>query len=58
MPQHANLGEYEGLLDVDERLVSDLLAQQAVADDLKRPNNRPLIFADEHLVRVKLRQQR
>lgn len=30
-----NLGEYEGLLDVDERLVSDLItAAQAVADAL------------------------
>ena len=35
-----NLGEYEGLLDVDERLVKDLIAAaQAVADALgkKRP---------------------
>jgi hypothetical protein len=31
-----NLGEYEGLLDVDERLVQDLVtATQAVADALK-----------------------
>ena len=30
-----NLGEYEGLLDVDERLVKDLItATQAVADAL------------------------
>lgn len=30
-----NLGEYEGLLDVDERLVADLIAAtQAVADAL------------------------
>jgi len=30
-----NLGEYEGLLDVDERLVTDLIAAtQAVADAL------------------------
>jgi hypothetical protein len=30
-----NLGEYEGLLDVDERLVSDLvIATQTVADAL------------------------
>jgi hypothetical protein len=33
-----NLGEYEGLLDVDERLVSDLLtATQAVANALETP---------------------
>ena len=33
-----NLGEYEGLLDVDERLVSDLLAAtQAVANALETP---------------------
>ena len=32
-----NLGEYEGLLDVDERLVKDLIgATQAVADALTR----------------------
>ncbi len=32
-----NLGEYEGLLDVDERLVIDLItAPQAVADALKK----------------------
>lgn len=32
-----NLGEYEGLLDVDERLVTDLItAAQAVADALSR----------------------
>jgi hypothetical protein len=32
-----NLGEYEGLLDVDERLVKDLVtATQAVADALAR----------------------
>ncbi|MGQ2978470.1 MAG: hypothetical protein ACT6Q9_02115 [Polaromonas sp.] len=32
-----NLGEYEGLLDVDERLVTDLIAAtQAVADALQR----------------------
>lgn len=32
-----NLGEYEGLLDVDERLVTDLIvAAQAVADALER----------------------
>lgn len=32
-----NLGEYEGLLDVDERLVTDLItATQAVADALGR----------------------
>jgi hypothetical protein len=32
-----NLGEYEGLLDVDERLVTDLIAAtQAVADALDR----------------------
>jgi hypothetical protein len=32
-----NLGEYEGLLDVDERLVKDLImATQAVADALAR----------------------
>jgi hypothetical protein len=32
-----NLGEYEGLLDVDERLVKDLItATQAVADALVR----------------------
>jgi len=32
-----NLGEYEGLLDVDERLVADLItATQAVADALVR----------------------
>lgn len=32
-----NLGEYEGLLDVDERLVADLItAAQAVADALAR----------------------
>jgi hypothetical protein len=32
-----NLGEYEGLLDVDERLVSGLIAAtQAVADALER----------------------
>ena len=32
-----NLGEYEGLLDVDERLVRDLImATQAVADALIR----------------------
>ncbi|MDO8386020.1 MAG: hypothetical protein Q7T13_06400 [Polaromonas sp.] len=32
-----NLGEYEGLLDVDERLVADLItATQAVADALTR----------------------
>ena len=32
-----NLGEYEGLLDVDERLVKDLItATQAVADALGR----------------------
>jgi hypothetical protein len=32
-----NLGEYEGLLDVDERLVKDLIAAtQAVADALVR----------------------
>lgn len=32
-----NLGEYEGLLDVDERLVDDLVkATQAVADALER----------------------
>ena len=32
-----NLGEYEGLLDVDERLVSDLIAAtQAVSDALSR----------------------
>jgi hypothetical protein len=32
-----NLGEYEGLLDVDERLVADLItATQAVADALER----------------------
>ena len=30
-----NLGEYEGMLDVDERLVADLIAAtQAVADAL------------------------
>jgi hypothetical protein len=33
-----NLGEYEGLLDVDERLVSDLLtATQAVENALETP---------------------
>lgn len=33
-----NLGKYEGLLDVDERLVSDLVtATQAVADALGTP---------------------
>ena len=33
-----NLGEYEGLLDVDERLVSDLItATQTVADALGKP---------------------
>ena len=32
-----NLGEYEGLLDVDERLVKDLItATQAVADALEK----------------------
>ena len=32
-----NLGEYEGLLDVDERLVKDLItATQAVADALAK----------------------
>lgn len=32
-----NLGEYEGLLDIDERLVEDLItAAQAVADALAR----------------------
>jgi hypothetical protein len=32
-----NLGEYEGLLDVDERLVQDLVAAtQKVADALQR----------------------
>lgn len=32
-----NLGEYEGLLDIDERLVEDLItATQAVADALSR----------------------
>jgi hypothetical protein len=32
-----NLGEYEGLLDVDKRLVADLIAAtQAVADALER----------------------
>ena len=32
-----NLGEYEGLLDIDERLVEDLIkATQAVADALAR----------------------
>lgn len=32
-----NLGEYEGLLDIDERLVDDLItATQAVAEALKR----------------------
>ena len=33
-----NLGEYEGMLDVDERLVKDLIsAAQAVADALGKP---------------------
>lgn len=33
-----NLGEYEGLLEVDERLVADLIAAtQQVADALARP---------------------
>lgn len=33
-----NLGEYEGLIDVDERLVTDLIAAtQAVADALNSP---------------------
>lgn len=33
-----NLGEYEGLLEVDERLVADLItATQKVADALSRP---------------------
>lgn len=32
-----NLGEYEGLLDIDERLVTDLVkATQAVADALRK----------------------
>nr|WP_231402606.1 hypothetical protein [Caenimonas aquaedulcis] len=35
--QTRNLGEYEGLLDISERLVSDLItATQAVADALSR----------------------
>jgi hypothetical protein len=32
-----NLGEYEGLLEVDERLITDLIAAtQAVSDAMKR----------------------
>lgn len=35
-----NLGEYEGLLEVDERLVKDLItATQAVADALQAPRS-------------------
>ena len=33
-----NMGEYEGMLDVDEMLVADLItATQAVADAVKKP---------------------
>lgn len=36
-----NLGEYEGLLEVDERLVTDLIfATQTVADALELPLQR------------------
>lgn len=38
-----NLGEYEGLLDIDGRLVADLItATQAVADALQQKFDPPL----------------